>query len=243
MSCENCKSGFRWNGEPTGKETTLGANKAYVTGTSKSAAILIVHDIFGWTFKNVRIIADHFAKEADATVYLVDYFEGEVVTPDTMEDPAKRAAFDIPAFIGRHGKEKRYPEVVASAKALKAEYPKVGAIGYCYGGWACFRLGADPSLIDAVAVAHPSLLEKSEIDGLKVPVQIVAPENDHAFPPDLKEYANKVIPALGVPYEYIYFPGLNHGFATRGNLQDPLQKNGLERAKRSAASFFTEFLH
>jgi dienelactone hydrolase len=50
----------------------LGDNKAYVTGTSKSAAILIIHDIFGWTFTNMRLLADHFATEADATVYLVN---------------------------------------------------------------------------------------------------------------------------------------------------------------------------
>jgi len=72
MSCENCKTGFSWNGTPTGKETTLGDNKAYVAGTSKSAAILIIHDLYGWTFTNLRLLADHFAKEADATVYLVD---------------------------------------------------------------------------------------------------------------------------------------------------------------------------
>jgi hypothetical protein len=74
MSCENCKSGFSWNGTPTGTETTIGKNKTYKTGTSKSAAILIVHDIFGWTFPNLRLLADHFAKEADATVYLADLY-------------------------------------------------------------------------------------------------------------------------------------------------------------------------
>jgi hypothetical protein len=72
MSCENCKTGFSWDGTPTGTEGTLGKNKAYIAGTSKSAAILMIHDIFGWTLTNLRLLADHFAKEADATVYLVD---------------------------------------------------------------------------------------------------------------------------------------------------------------------------
>lgn len=158
-------------------------------------------------------------------------------------DPEIRAKFDIAAFIGRHSKDKRFPEILASAKALKAEYPKVGAIGYCYGGWACFKLGSDPSLVDAVSCLHPSLVEKSELDGLKVPVQIHAPEHDKAFTPELKEYANKVIPGLGVPYEYIYYPGLEHAFAVRGDPNDKPQKDGLERAKRGAVNFFTEFLH
>jgi hypothetical protein len=72
MSCENCKTGFAWEGKSTGKETTLGNNKAYVTGDNKDAAILIICDIFGWTLPNVRLIADHYAKEANATVYVPD---------------------------------------------------------------------------------------------------------------------------------------------------------------------------
>lgn len=72
MSCENCKKGFVWEASPTGTESTLGKNKAYITGNSKDAAILIITDIFGWTLPNIRILADHYAKEANATVYVVD---------------------------------------------------------------------------------------------------------------------------------------------------------------------------
>lgn len=170
-------------------------------------------------------------------------FEGEAAPPDVLTDPEKRAKFSIPDLIGRNNKDKRWPEIVAVAKELKSKYKKTAAIGYCYGAWACFRLGADPALVDAISMAHPSLVEKSEINNVKVPVQILAPENDHAFTPELKEHANKVIPTLGVPYEYVYFPGLSHGFAAKGDQNDPKQKDGLERAKNSAVGFFKEFLH
>ena len=62
-----------------------------------------------------------------------------------MDDPEKRAKFDSRAFIlGKNGKEKRWPEIVSCAKALKEEhgFKKVGAVGFCYGGWAVFQLGA-----------------------------------------------------------------------------------------------------
>lgn len=72
MSCEFCKAGFAWNGESVGKESTLGKNNAYVTGDNKDAAILIICDIYGWTLPNIRILADHYAKEANATVYVPD---------------------------------------------------------------------------------------------------------------------------------------------------------------------------
>ncbi|KAG9866686.1 alpha/beta-hydrolase, partial [Aureobasidium melanogenum] len=127
-----CKEGFKWNGQPVGKETTLGKNPAYVTGDNKDAAVLIIADVFGWTLPNVRLLADHYAKEANVTVYVPDYFGGEVVEPDMLEDPEKRKNFDIMAFIGRNSKEIRFPEITANAKELKSNYKKVAAIGFCY---------------------------------------------------------------------------------------------------------------
>ena len=46
-------------------------------------------------------------------------------------------------MVGKNGKEVRWPEIEACAKALKGElgFKKVGAMGYCYGGWAVFKLG------------------------------------------------------------------------------------------------------
>ncbi|KAF2108213.1 Alpha/Beta hydrolase protein [Lophiotrema nucula] len=243
MSDDCCKSGFSWGGKPEGTESTIAKNRTYVTGTSKSAAVLLIHDIFGWTFTNLRLLADHFAKEANATVYVADFFDNEVISEETMDDEAKRTAFDLPAFVGRNSKEIRYPEIKAVAQALKAEYPRVAAIGYCYGAWACLQLGADPSLIDAISVVHGSLCTNEEIDAVKVPVQVQAPETDPQWTPEIREYANKKIPELGVPYDFVYFPGLMHGFAARGDPEKKIEKDGLERAKRSAVNFFNEFLH
>ncbi|OAP56255.1 hypothetical protein AYL99_09434 [Fonsecaea erecta] len=244
-----CTTGFRWDGSPKGHEATLGSNKTYVTGTNKDAAVLIVHDIFGWSLTNARLLADHYAEEADVTVYLPDFFGGEVVTPDRLMgtgEHAKSEPFDVMGFLGRHGKDTRQPEIFACATALKKDlgYKKVGAIGFCYGGWAVFRLAAKGNnIIDCVSTAHPSLLEKAEIDALSVPTQILAPEDDPLYTPELKEYSLKVLPTLGIEWDYQYFPGLSHGFATRGDTSNPVQKKGLERAKNAASAWFREYLH
>jgi dienelactone hydrolase len=74
MACDNCKTGFKWEGTSVGKETKFNGVDAYVTGDNKDAAILIVTDIFGWTLPNIRLIADHYAKEACATVYVPDLY-------------------------------------------------------------------------------------------------------------------------------------------------------------------------
>lgn len=160
-----------------------------------------------------------------------------------MSDPEKAKNFDIMAFIGRNNKEIRWPAIKEHAQTLKKQYKKVVAIGYCYGAWACFKLAADPQLIDAVSMAHPSLLEKAEIDAAKTPVQILAPENDMAFTEELKKYSLEKLPQLNISWEYVHYPGVQHGFAVRGDPSDATQKAALEKAKRDAVGFFNEYLH
>lgn len=134
--------------------------------------------------------------------------------------------------------------MTACAESLRKQYKKVGAIGYCYGGWACFQLGAKgKNLVDCISMAHPSLVEDSEMQNVGVPVQILACETDQMFPKEKQELANKIIPGLGLEYDYQYFPGLSHGFAARGDPNDPKQKRGLERAKNMAVCWFSQQLH
>lgn len=67
-----CIKGFQWDGEPKGHETNLAGNATYVTGSNRNVAILVIHDLFGWTFPNIRLLADSYAEEVDATVYVPD---------------------------------------------------------------------------------------------------------------------------------------------------------------------------
>jgi hypothetical protein len=67
-----CLQGFQWDGTPTGKESTLTKNNAYITGSNPDVAIVVIPDLFGWTFLNQRLLADHYAREADATVFVPD---------------------------------------------------------------------------------------------------------------------------------------------------------------------------
>jgi hypothetical protein len=131
-----------------------------------------------------------------------------------------------------------------------------------YGGWAVFHLGAqvllpDGSmkaakdtgdaegavpLVDAISTAHPSWLTKDEIAGTRVPTQVIAPEHDMQLNPELKEFANKTIPALGLEYEYRYFPGVIHAFATKADEKVPGEMRAAERAKIAVVGWFLQIL-
>ncbi|KAI4218755.1 MAG: hypothetical protein L6R36_008772, partial [Xanthoria steineri] len=230
-----------------GRESKIFDHDVYVAGDddNKDVAILFLHDIFGWTFGNNRLLADHFAKEVGGKVFVVDFFDGEVITEEMLFDPEKLKTVDLQGFMQRNSKEARGPAVHDFARKLKAEmgFKKVGAVGYCWGGWAAFQLGANgKNLIDALSVAHPTFLTKEEIDDVAVPVQILAPETDPRFTPELKEHANRVIPTLGVEYDYQYFPGLAHGFSCRADENDEKEKRGLERAKNAVSGWFGQML-
>ncbi|KIW18961.1 hypothetical protein PV08_03250 [Exophiala spinifera] len=255
---ECCQKGSLWDGTPQGEEKTLGPNKAYMTGTNPDAAVMLIHDAFGWKFPNTRLLADSYAKEADVTVYLPDFFGGESLGPfETIADPTQWHKLDLAGFMSRNTKDIRTPEIFECARALRTqhEYKRVGAIGFCFGGWAVFRLGAKSHndndndngepLVDCISTGHPSLLEKTEIDAVGVPVQILAPEHDVMFLPELKEYANKVIPTLGVAYDYQYFPGVEHGFCTRGDVKiaNGQEYKAMNRAREAAISWFKVWLH
>jgi hypothetical protein len=70
--CEHCLQGFKWDGTPSGKESTLANHQTYITGDNPNVAILVISDMFGWRFRNLRLLADHYASEVNATVFLPD---------------------------------------------------------------------------------------------------------------------------------------------------------------------------
>ena len=86
----------------------------------------------------------------------------------------------------------------------------VAAVGFCFGGWAVFRLGAkehQPALVDCISAGHPSWLTKKAIDEAAVPVQVLAPEFDPTYTAELGAHTFEVVPKLGVPFGYQHFPG------------------------------------
>jgi dienelactone hydrolase len=180
-----------------------------------------------------------------------------------VQGPTSEAwkTIDFAGFAKRQHRTVREPAIFEAARLLRSQYIKLGAVGYCFGGWAVFRLGAQlvvdgtvkeyeqakgtagaTPLVDAVSTGHPTWLTKDDIDGVRVPTQILAPERDTTFTLELKEYSLKVLPTLGIEFDYRYFPGVEHAFISRGSLDEPGERQACERAKRSISSWFVEIL-
>ncbi|RWA13680.1 hypothetical protein EKO27_g1432 [Xylaria grammica] len=241
-----CLKTFTWGGTPTGIETKLASNDCYVTGRNCETAILIVHDLFGWKYPNVRLLADHFAREINVTVYVPDFFGGWVVDWKAVEED-RWGEIDLDGVTKNQSRAIRGPEMVACARAIKTElgFKRLGAVGYCYGGWAVCHLASKKQgrpLVDAISMAHPSWLVKEDIDNLTVPVQVLAPEHDQSYTSELKSYTVEAVVKLNVPFDYQHFPGISHGALVRGDERNKGEREAMERAKNAVVAWFRQHL-
>jgi dienelactone hydrolase len=80
MSCSECISGHVHTGTPKGCVTKLYGLDVYVTEPGQErpvkGIIIIIPDVFGWEFVNIRILADHYAEKGSYKVYLPDFMNG-----------------------------------------------------------------------------------------------------------------------------------------------------------------------
>lgn len=77
--CADCISGHLKSGTPTGAEIKVGGFDTYVATPSQepTAAVVVLHDAFGWKFANNRLLADEIAKEGYLCL-LPDLFDGDL---------------------------------------------------------------------------------------------------------------------------------------------------------------------
>jgi dienelactone hydrolase len=129
-----CLKHFPWSGIPTGHVSTLAFLPTYITGSDSSTAVLYIHDALGWEYVNARLLADHFAREANVTVYMPDFFSGESLDPVATTE-GRWADVNIVGFGQRNPRDIREPEIFACAQELRGRYDKLGCVGYCFGGW------------------------------------------------------------------------------------------------------------
>lgn len=249
-----CLRAIQWDDTPVGREdTTLSSlpSPAYIVGSNPNVAILLIHDLFGWTFPNLRLLADRYAAEADATVYLPDFFGGEVL-PFEPISKARWHEIDLAGFMGRNARAVREPEMFAFARALRTRHARVGAVGFCYGGWAVHRLGAREHgvdaegrglLVDCASAGHPSLLTKNDVDELAAPMQILAPEVDGQFTDEMKLHSFLTMQRNGVPFDYQHFPGVEHAAFVRGDPGVKGEREAMERAKNATVAWMRQWLH
>lgn len=141
---------------------------AYPEDKSTTNAVLLITDVIGHEFINVKLIADQFAANGYFTV-VPDLFHGDTVPLNRPSD------FDFMAWKDKHTTETTDPIIAKSLEELRGKYGAklIGAVGYCWGAkWVCRFLKTGQ--IDAGFTAHPSFVSDEELKGIQGPLSIAA---------------------------------------------------------------------
>jgi dienelactone hydrolase len=101
-----------------------------------------------------------------------DYFEGDPAPAD-LASPAGR---NMTAWRDKHPVSKIDSIIAATIKHMREDLgvKRIGTVGYCFGGKYVARFLAKGKGVDAGFMAHPSAMEKDEIEAVSTPLSIGA---------------------------------------------------------------------
>ncbi|KAI0969653.1 dienelactone hydrolase family protein [Xylaria arbuscula] len=274
MSCPACFSGAVHDGTPTGTVTKLHDLDVYIaepaSGNPPKGIVILIPDMFGWDFVNIRLMADNFAKKKDYRVYAPDFMTGhsaplsminsmqKVMAPKTWYDTFSKPYHvlsilrnGLPAiFFNRPGKT--FPIVKSWLESLRrneAAHLPVGVTGYCWGGKHSvliaegFTVDGKP-LVDASFSAHPSFLSLfDEIEKISIPVSFALGEKDNMISGEQAKKLENILleKPEGQKGECRIYPGYGHGFACRVDVLNDDPKGAVEAEDQALAWFEKHF--
>lgn len=157
---------------------------------------------------------------------------------------------------------------VRSTPTTNAEPPKVGVAGFCWGGlyavgltntqnpdnWVSLGGERKIPLIDCAFTAHPSMLKlPRHIHEVQLPLSLANGENDSFMKRERMEETMRILEDknksareaegdnMPDKYEVVVYPGAKHGFAVRGDREDPLQKERGDQSDDQAVRWFSRW--
>jgi len=250
--CKECISGVRHEGTPEGTFETIKGVRCYIatppTGldyANQDKAILFLTDVFGQALPNNLLLADDFARNG-FLVILPDIFNGDPVPADAL---GGGSSFDRNAWGPKHGPEQTRPPIDTALAALKERGVKrVGTLGYCFGARYVFDLAFEHA-VDVCVLAHPSRLNvPADLETYKetaiAPLLINSCQIDQQFPLESQAKADELLGEgrFAHGYKQLFWDGCTHGFAVRGDMNDPKVKAGKEGAFKASVEWFMKYL-
>ncbi|KZT09939.1 alpha/beta-hydrolase [Laetiporus sulphureus 93-53] len=206
----------------------------------KRKIILFFSDVFGPFFLNTQLLMDYWASHG-YLVLAIDYLEGDYVqkylhllgTGWTIEGDYVSSKLD-------RARQLTPPWIEAVKEQFGTPQTQWSAAGNCFGAPFVMDCLAN-DWIAAGAFAHPASLEESHFYNLKKPLLLSCAEEDFTFPLEKRRRAEDILLEVKATYHIQVFSGVKHGFATQGNVNDPVAKWAKERSAETIMSWFDVF--
>ncbi|MGC1305646.1 MAG: dienelactone hydrolase family protein [Phormidesmis sp.] len=205
-------------------------------GTAADAAlpaIITIHEWWGLN-DNIKATTRRLAGEG-YTVLAVDLYSGEVAAaPDQAKD-LMRSVMDDPGPAQEN--------LMQAAQFLTDEYsaPKLGSIGWCFGGNWSLRTGLLLENLDAMVIYYGQLILAPEaLDGLDVPILGFFGEDDSSIAVEDVENFESMLNDLGKTADINLYPGVGHAFANPSGQN--YDAEAAEAAWEKTTAFFETYL-
>lgn len=243
-----CFVGSIHEGTPLGVEEELLGVTTYVarppSGVNANGHVIFYFpDVWGLS-NNAKLLMDAFAS-AGFVALGMDYFRGDPISKYRADHNSKPPPeFDQKAWRNKHFTFAT-ENVPLWAEAAKAKYgtasSRYACVGYCFGAPFVLNLLATDT-VSAGAFAHPSQLKEEHFRAAKKPLFLSCAENDHAFGTESRRKAIDILMEQKTPYQEQLFYNVGHGFASRGNLQDPYERWVKEQSVQGITNWFDFWL-
>lgn len=169
--------------------------------------VIVIHEWWGLN-DNIRAMADQIAA-LGYTALAVDLYRGQVAEDrDAAYRYMQEAMENEPALTDN----------LKQAHAFLTEQhgaPRVGSIGWCFGGgWSLRTALALPTDLDAAVIYYGQLdTDRSHLETLQMPILGFFGEDDGGIPVEqVREFGN-VLDELGKDAEVHIYPNADHAFA------------------------------
>jgi len=262
-----CLSGKVHEGEPTGKVETIDNLPTYVAAPedgSKSKSIVFIVDIFGWEFKNVRLLADNYAK-AGFYCYIPDVHQGDSLPMEflqsvepplktreqlTLLDKTKSTATvgtTLPPWLIKHREAVSKPLIDSFIQTVR-KIPgtgKVGAIGFCWGGRYTILAAHDgPGSVDAAYACHPSLVAiPGDFEPVTKPLSLALGDHDSLLDTkSIGQIQDVLAKKTSHPHEIRIYEDQVHGFALRSDWSSDKDRKAMDEAEKQGVDWFNKYL-
>ncbi|KAM5370027.1 hypothetical protein ACJZ2D_008710 [Fusarium nematophilum] len=242
-----CLKGTIHKGESRGRWETIADVETYIATPPDDMAngniLLYFPDVWGM-FPNGLLVMDAFA-DAGYLVLGLDYFRGDPVwkhrkNRHDTSDPD----FDYEAWKHKHTAfaDEAVPKwVKAVADRYKSGGTKFACVGYCFGApYVCSELAK--GTVTVGAFAHPAFLKEHHFKNIKKPLFLSCSEVDHTFDVPSRRRALDILQDGNKTFHYQLFGGVEHGFALRGDPDDPYQRWVKEQSLAGIVGWFDYWL-
>lgn len=197
-------------------------------------AVIVVHEWWGLN-ENVRMMTRRLAGEG-FRAFAVDMYHGRVAA---TADEA-RSLVDAVMADPDHGIA--HLDGAAAALRREAGAPRIGVMGWCFGGgWALQGAIGLPESIDAAVMYYGRLeLDRGRLAALGVPLLGLFGAEDQGIPVDQVRMMESVLRQTGADATIIVYPGADHGFANPSG--EAYDADTADDAWRRTVAFFDRHL-